>query len=316
VREYADHLELPFELVTTLAGTGRPGFGDGPLRDAYFDHPGESCALGDGSVILADTRNQCLRRIIAHKPSAATTGVPSESTVETLMTNHFLAPRGPVALDGGTAVAVCDSGHHKVRMLQLFGSDPSSAQATPAIRVPLPSVPLGTGPAPLDGSANGPAAAKEMAPARIRWIQDSVVAGCGIKGHVDGPVEAACFDTPTGLCVLRDGSLLVADSRNHAVRRIAARPGKKGLFVTTVIGGGGSGFVDGDSVHGKLNTPTCLAVDRHGTVLVADTGNHAVRALHAPANDLSADGWIVTTLAGGPGPGSVQSHQSFNNRQP
>ncbi len=139
-------------------------------------------------------------------------------------------------------------------------------------------------------------------------------------GATDGPVETAMFDTPTGLCVLRDGSLVVADSKNHAIRRIAPRAGmmltasfncrrnfrcvgllpaygddscvtsnalcgcvvagKRGLYVTTLIGGLGPGFVDGDSVHALLSFPACVVVDAHGTLLIADSGNNAIRALH------------------------------------
>ena len=70
--------------------------------------------------MVADTRNQCLRRVIVHRASPPTlapavVAPPAEPCVETLMTNTFLLPRGPVALDGGSALAVCDSGHHKVR---------------------------------------------------------------------------------------------------------------------------------------------------------------------------------------------------------
>jgi sugar lactone lactonase YvrE len=118
-------------------------------------------------------------------------------------------------------------------------------------------------------------------------------------------VETATFNTPTGVCALRDGSLLVADSKNNAIRRVGTRPGRRELYVTTIVGGATAGFVDGDAVHARLNNPTSVAVDRHGTVIVVDTGNHAIRALHPPSGSNSrhgdaAHGWIVTTIAGGP----------------
>src|SRR5918993_796210 len=49
--------------VTTVAGAGRPGYADGPANDALFDTP---CALvvgEDGTLIVADTGNNRLRKI-------------------------------------------------------------------------------------------------------------------------------------------------------------------------------------------------------------------------------------------------------------
>jgi hypothetical protein len=89
---------------------------------------------------------------------------------------------------------------------------------------------------------------------RIRCVSPdgkrvSPFAGCGKKGHKDGPVDKAQFDTPHSICVCpSDGSIIVADTGNHMLRRI-----QKGQ-VTTLAGGGvlgadkpGPGFVDGES---------------------------------------------------------------------
>ncbi|HEX6622889.1 MAG TPA: NHL repeat-containing protein [Pyrinomonadaceae bacterium] len=53
----------PAGQVTTVAGAGRPGYADGPANDALFDTP---CALvvnEDGTLIVADTGNNRLRKI-------------------------------------------------------------------------------------------------------------------------------------------------------------------------------------------------------------------------------------------------------------
>jgi len=180
----------------------------------------------------------------------------------------FLGPRSPVLCDG--ALAVADAGHNKVRMLRL-------ARAPP-------------------GGGGCP----------IACVKDSALAGSGRAGCADGPAEVASFNGPAGLAVLRDGSIAVADSLNHAVRRIAARPGAKGFFVTTLAGGGGPGFADGEGRAGAaLRLPTALAVcPATGALLVADTGNHSVRALHPPAGGPAAGGaWLLTTVAGDGTPG-------------
>ncbi|OEK06208.1 MBG domain-containing protein [Roseivirga misakiensis] len=58
----------------------------------------------------------------------------------------------------------------------------------------------------------------------------SLVAGDGRSGFVDGPVASARFDRPSRVVSLKDGSLLVTDLNNEAIRLI------KDGQVTTLIG--------------------------------------------------------------------------------
>jgi hypothetical protein len=58
----------------------------------------------------------------------------------------------------------------------------------------------------------------------LRWVRDGVMGtavGQGLFdfGHVDGPASQALFQHPLGVCALADGSVLVADTYNGAVRR-------------------------------------------------------------------------------------------------
>ncbi len=61
-------------------------------------------------------------------------------------------------------------------------------------------------------------------------------AGSGIRGMVDGVRGVAAFDDPQGVC-MHGGALYVADTRNHAIRRIDLDSG----MVTTVAGTGALG---------------------------------------------------------------------------
>ena len=53
----------PLGNVTTLAGTGVGGFQDGDRAVAQFSGPGGILWLPSGSLLVADTANQCLRRV-------------------------------------------------------------------------------------------------------------------------------------------------------------------------------------------------------------------------------------------------------------
>lgn len=82
--------------------------------------------------------------------------------------------------------------------------------------------------------------------------------GGGHADHVDGPAGEAAFRAPRGLCVVRD-SLYVADTGNHAVRRIRLHDG----HVETLLGNGKAGAPKEGSVPTgaacQLNQPTAVA---------------------------------------------------------
>jgi DNA-binding beta-propeller fold protein YncE len=116
-----------------------------------------------------------------------------------------------------------------------------------------------------------------------------VLAG-GAEGFRDGAAAQAAFNTPSGLALDRKGNLYVADTGNHAIRKVAADG-----TVTTLAGSGIAGSADGKGALAQFNGPVGVAVDREGVVYVADTYNDRIRRI-AP------DG-TVSTLAGGSLPG-------------
>jgi sugar lactone lactonase YvrE len=111
-----------------------------------------------------------------------------------------------------------------------------------------------------------------------------VLAGSGSGGVADG-VGAAQFNCPTGVAVDREGNIIVADSRNNRVRKIAPDG-----TVSTIAGSGSQGFADGPGASAQFNYPTGVAVDGVGNIIVADSDNHRVRKI-APDS-------TVSTLAG------------------
>jgi hypothetical protein len=114
----------------------------------------------------------------------------------------------------------------------------------------------------------------------------------GVEGFQDGQGAAARFNTPSGIALDATGNLYVADTGNHAIRKVTPQ----GL-VTTLAGTGHPGFRDGPGAQAQFDGPMGLAIDKAGRVIVADAYNDRIRAI-AP------DG-RVTTLAGGPSPGDA-----------
>ncbi len=102
----------------------------------------------------------------------------------------------------------------------------------------------------------------------------STLAGSGIVGFADGIGPAATFNSPNGVAVDNSGNVFVADTGNHAIRRIT-RAGA----VSTWAGNGVSGFIDGAGTTASFNAPSGVAVSSTGDVFVADTFNNAIRKI-------------------------------------
>jgi len=99
------------------------------------------------------------------------------------------------------------------------------------------------------------------------------LAGAPEAGHQDGTAGEARFDGPAAVCADRNGNVYVADSRNHAVRRISAL----GLVSTVAGGTSREGYADGPAQGSRFSAPAGIALLPDGSLLIADTGNHRLR---------------------------------------
>ncbi|MEK7723647.1 MAG: SMP-30/gluconolactonase/LRE family protein [Acidobacteriota bacterium] len=109
---------------------------------------------------------------------------------------------------------------------------------------------------------------------KIRLIENgnvSTIAG-NSRGFADGNGGDALFDTPCGLAIFPDGSLLVADTGNRRLRQILLDG-----TVKTVAGKGEQDLVDGTPFQAKFVEPTAVTIDNNGVVYVTD-GN-SIRAI-------------------------------------
>lgn len=102
------------------------------------------------------------------------------------------------------------------------------------------------------------------------------------------------LDLPRGLAVAPDGSLYVADSRNHRIQKFSP----DGAFITSW--GGYAAQDSGDAPGGTFNEPWGVAVGPGGFVYVADTWNHRIQKF-------SADGKFIT-MWGSPGLAEEPDH--------
>jgi DNA-binding beta-propeller fold protein YncE len=92
----------------------------------------------------------------------------------------------------------------------------------------------------------------------------------GMDGTLDG-----AFTNPRGIAIAPDGSLYVADSRNHRIQKFSP----EGEYL---LSWGTYASVDlGDAPGGTFNEPWGVAVAPDGSVFVADTWNYRVQKFDA-----------------------------------
>lgn len=117
----------------------------------------------------------------------------------------------------------------------------------------------------------------------------TLVAGAArTPGGADADGYDARFREPEAL-VLNGTNILVADTGNHAIRKIDTNNNND---VSSIAGAfNTSGTTDANGANARFHSPRGLAYDATASILyVADTENHTIRAITATAD--------VTTLAG------------------
>ncbi len=138
-------------------------------------------------------------------------------------------------------------------------------------------------------SALGPCKTEGNPPASYDCVI-TTVAGYGIPDVGDGAVaRQAILESPIDVLAAADGSLIVADTNNHRVRRFTP-----GGSIRTVAGTGTADnrqIADGvQATDAQLRFPSHAAFGPDGLLYIADTRNYRVRRI-------GSDG-IITTVAG------------------
>lgn len=210
------------------------------------------------------------------------------------LASRFNQPAG-MALDAAGNLYVADSTNHTIRKITVNGFVETLAGVAGLTGT---NDGIGCGarfntPDGIAADSSGNLYVADTSNHSIRKITPSgvvtTVAGLpGVAGTNNGVGTAARFNSPNGLAVDGTGDVYVADSGNHAIRKIAPDG-----TVSTLAGRiGTSGTNNGAGSSAQFYHPGNIAVAPNGTLYVADTGNCLIRVV-SPAGD-------VSTLAGQP----------------
>ncbi|WP_186758119.1 IPT/TIG domain-containing protein [Echinicola salinicaeni] len=124
----------------------------------------------------------------------------------------------------------------------------------------------------------------------------STLAGNSEYGLIDGQGENAFFRNPEGVAKHPDGYLIITDRTNNAIRKLDLEGN-----VTTVLGTGEKGFLNGPIVSATLDYPWKSCVDKEGNIYIADRNNHAIRKIDTEGNVSTVAGTGTAGYANGPG---------------
>ena len=303
-------------LITTLAGTGRPGYyGDGGrAQGAQLSFPYGLAVSPNGDLYIADLGNARIRRVTLDGVITSVAGGGRRTDYEggPATEAKLLAPRN-VAVDRSGTLYFSDFDAHRVYQVSTQGVlTVVAGSGRPGLAGDGGSAILAEmrHPAGLAVDANGVVHIADSGNRRIRRVS---------RGVIESMAVPTVLYSPTGLAFDPAGNLYISDAQTlrltpaGAVRAVApqsrdlATDGAGALHftsdatlraltptgATTVIAGGGVYGFGGDGGAADLARfyrPSGIACDSAGNLYVADSRNHRVRKI-APSG-------TVTTLAG------------------
>ncbi len=266
-------IKVSSQVVTTLAGDtadikkgldSNSGYVNGPSYTAKFNNPYGICVDANGNVYIADTYNNVIRKISTSGMVTTYAGSGSEPTPGYVngpdSVAEFFTPTS-LAIDNSGNIYVADNGNNAIREIV------ASTHMVTTI--------AGTGP-------------------------DTV-------GYMNGLVDTAEFYSLYGIAVAKGGAIFATQFANgyNAIRRIyqgmvTSYCSYDTFGIDTIQSGIPSGYMNGNDTDSRgdslvvgvlYNSPTGIAFDTSGNLLVADEYNNVIRMINP-------NGSVASTFAG------------------
>ena len=263
---------LPDGTISTLAGGGE-GFSDGVGAGASFNTPSGLALSSDGSLFVADTGNNRIRKITPDGVVATVAGDGTAGYADGPATQaQFNGPIG-VAVDTSGKIYVADSYNDRIRMITTDGQVSTVAgQGTPGYADGDRSSALFDTPCGIVAAIDGTLIVADTGNDRLRKITP--------EGNVTTlPVTFADdqLSNPIGLAVSHDNFLYVTELDRARIVQIAPD---------------GTARVIAGRYETRLNQPAGIAIGplnyKPVELYVADSGNYIVRKLQQVTENSTA----------------------------
>jgi sugar lactone lactonase YvrE len=272
--------------------------GSGTLPDLYF-------ADGSNNVVRFVDGRDSTTHVIAGNGQSGYSGDGGPATAARLW-----SPYG-VAVDSGRNVYIADMLNHVVRRVSNgiittvagTGVLGSAGDGGPATRAQLYQ------PNGVCTDSIGNLYIADTGNNLIRKVDVTgvitTVAGNGAAayGGDNGPATAASLRNPAAVIAAADGTLYIADTWNHRIRRVDQ------TGIITTYAGNGVGAFSGDggpATLARIWAPAALSLDLLNNLYIADTNNYRVRVVDGVTHNIyTAAGTGGTGVNGDGGPATA-----------
>lgn len=212
--------------VADFAGAGTAGLKNGAPATAQFSDPYGVAIDHHGTIYISDAgENNLIRKITADGIVTTYAGKAEGYVDGTAAEAEFNTPSG-LAIDADDNVYVADTGNNVIRKISkaglvttLAGNGHAGYQDGTAQQAQF------NGPTGVAVDHAGNVYVADTYNDRIRMISAAGVvttlAGTGVPGYLDGQRTDARFDTPCAVAVNAKGDVIVADTKNNALRVIS-----------------------------------------------------------------------------------------------
>jgi sugar lactone lactonase YvrE len=265
----------PAGVVTTVAGTGVPGYNDGPAATAQFYGPQGLAVDASGNIFVADYGNNVIRKITAAGVVSTVAGNTTAGYVDgaAITVAEFNSPAG-VAVDKQGNLYVADYNNNMVRKITAAGVVSTIAGTLTAgyenntVNATTGAYASFDGPSNLVLDASGNIFVADLGNSAIREITPAAV----VTTIAGGPGQSSLLGYPAGLALDAHGNFFISDASGRIIELTAAK-----VLYDLAGSPNVNGFADGSGTLAQFNSPQDIGVDAAGNIFVADLNNNRIR---------------------------------------
>lgn len=306
--------------ISTVAGTYAwcDYSGDGLYAPAArLNEPYAVATDSVGNLYIADSKNNVIRKVdaVTHVMSTFAGGgatAPVDGPLEDPTDAALNSPYG-ITVDADDNVYIADTFNQCIEkisaadgsMTVIAGTDSGgfSGDGDLAVEAQLST------PTAVLVDVDGNVYISDSDNKRVRKIdadsgEINTIAGSGVYGSSGDNIDAleAQLKFPIGLAFDSNGDLLIADAKQHVVRKLTFESG----ILSTVAGvldndASDNLMVPGPALERAMNQPSAVGFDSDGNMLIIDALHHAVRKVDTESGDMSTVVGNGTPAFGGDG---------------
>ncbi|MGD9172257.1 MAG: hypothetical protein PVI97_19725, partial [Candidatus Thiodiazotropha sp.] len=295
-------------VIRVIAGTGESGYtGDnGQATNATLNRPVDVKRGPSDEIYIVEEANHCVRKIdstgtittVAGTGLAGFSGDGGLATAATL--NHPMA----IAISDEGTLFIADERNNRIRRVSVdgriytYGGDGLGRYQGDGVSAVNASL---NRPSGLTLGANNTLYVADSFNHRIRAINSEgiirTLAGNGEAGFSGDyiPATDAQLNYPSGVSVLDDGSVIIADTENHRIRLV-----KPNGEITAFAGIGyfNMANIDGPATEASFNYPIDIAISPTGKMLVSLGQNRTLRSIGLALDGYTGKSFTVPSMDG------------------